>query len=55
MVDVEEFWAKTEKMHKSSDRNKMLRHREQMQFDREMIHDFFWDDTRIQGIIGVFL
>ena len=41
MVDVDEFWARTEKIHEASESNKMVRHRERMQFDREVMNEFF--------------
>ena len=39
-MDVEEFWARSERMHSEAERNKMARHRERLQFDREVMNDF---------------
>ena len=41
MLDVDEFWARTERMDEVSERNKVLRNRERMQFDKDVMNEFF--------------
>lgn len=41
VIDVEEIWARTDRMHEVTEKNKIQRYKERMHFDREMVQDFF--------------
>ena len=41
VLDVDAWWEKTEKLQQKAEENKNKRHKERMQFDREVFQDFF--------------